>query len=111
MQLIGRGCINDGVRTIIIIMTIKNKCPVDFSPQIRSMNVFFHKKKEDIGVLPRADGVNSELTKTLTYKNPGNIKRLYLVVVGCPTKEYRPESFGWGRPSSGPSIYPYQIKF
>ena len=56
-------------------------------------------------------GANSEVTKTLTYKNPGNIKRLYLVVVGCPTKEYRPESFGWGRPANGPAIYPYQIKF
>ena len=56
-------------------------------------------------------GANSEVAKTLTYKNPGNIKRLYLVVVGCPTKEYRPESFGWGRASNGPAIYPYQIKF
>ena len=56
-------------------------------------------------------GVNSEAEKTLTYKNPGNIKRLYLVVVGCPTREYRPESFGWGRPSNGPAVYPYQIKF
>ena len=56
-------------------------------------------------------GANSETTKTLTYKNPGNIKRLYLVVVGCPAKEYRPESFGWGRPSGGPTTYPYQIKF
>ncbi len=56
-------------------------------------------------------GVNSEAEKTLTYKNPGNIKRLYLVVVGCPTREYRPESFDWGRPSNGPAVYPYQIKF
>ena len=56
-------------------------------------------------------GANSEAEKTLTYKNPGNIKRLYLVVVGCPTKEYRPESFGWGRPSGGTAVYPYQIKF
>ena len=45
MQLIGRGCINDGVRTIIIIMTIKNKCPVDFSPQIRNIIVFSMRKK------------------------------------------------------------------
>jgi len=64
-------------------------------------------------------GANSEVKKTLTYKNPGNIKRLYLVVVGCPSKEYRPESFGFGRrrgqqqaetAQEGPATYPYQIK-
>ena len=63
-------------------------------------------------------GANSEAKKTLTYKNPGNIKRLYLVVVGCPSKEYRPESFGFGRrrgqqtetAQEGPATYPYQIK-
>ena len=64
-------------------------------------------------------GAYSEVKKTLTYKNPGNIKKLYLVVVGCPTKEYKPESeFGRrrGQQSSpaqeeGPVTYPYQIKF
>jgi hypothetical protein len=64
-------------------------------------------------------GANSEAKKTLTYKNPGNIKKLFLVVVGCPSKEYKPES-GFGRrrgqqPSpaqeEGPVTYPYQIKF
>ncbi len=37
-------------------------------------------------------GAHSELKKTLTYKNPGNTTRLYLVVVGCPTKEYQPQA-------------------
>ena len=45
-------------------------------------------------------GANSEAEKTLVYKNPGSIKRLYLVVVGCPTREYRP----------GQAVYPYRIK-
>lgn len=49
-------------------------------------------------------GINSETEKILTYHNPGNIKHLYLVVVGCPTKEYRT-----GRGSQ--TVYPYQIKF
>ena len=64
-------------------------------------------------------GANSEAKKTLTYKNPGNIKKLYLVVVGCPTKEYKPESFGFGRrrggqgseAPQGPTTYPYMIKY
>ena len=64
-------------------------------------------------------GAYSEVKKTLTYKNPGNIKKLYLVVVGCPTKEHKPES-GFGRrrgqqsspaQEEGPVTYPYQIKF
>ena len=55
VQSTGRGCINDGVRTIIIIMSVTKKCPVDFFPQIRSMNVFPHETKVDIGVLPRAE--------------------------------------------------------
>ena len=46
-------------------------------------------------------GANSEVAKNLSFKNPGNIKHLYLVVVGCPTKAYRP----------GQAVYPYQIKF
>ena len=62
---------------------------------------------------------NSARKATLKYTNPGNIKKLYLVVVGCPTKEYKPESFGWGRrrggqqqeEQQGPTTYPYQIKF
>ncbi|MBR4534185.1 MAG: hypothetical protein IKO85_06595 [Bacteroidaceae bacterium] len=37
-------------------------------------------------------GAHSELKKTLTYKNPGNTTRLYLVVVGCPTKEYQSQA-------------------
>ena len=37
-------------------------------------------------------GAHSETKKALTYKNPGNIKKLYLVVVGCPTKEYLPHA-------------------
>ena len=64
-------------------------------------------------------GPNSEAKKTLTYKNPGNIKKLYLVVVGCPSKEYKPASFGRRRgqqnqtptADEGPTTYPYQIKF
>ena len=58
VQSTGRGCINDGVRTIIIIMTVKNKCPVDFSPKIRCMNIFPHEKKVDIGVLPRSEATS-----------------------------------------------------
>ena len=45
---------------------------------------------------------HSELKKTLTFKNPGNTTRLYLVVVGCPTKEYVPQSS---------TTYDYMIKF
>ncbi len=60
-------------------------------------------------------GANSDAKKTLSYKNPGNIKKLYLVVVGCPAKKYNPDSFGWGRrdqqEDDGPVTYPYQIKF
>ena len=37
-------------------------------------------------------GAHSELKKTLTYKNRGNTTRLYLVVVGCPTKEYQSQA-------------------
>ena len=37
-------------------------------------------------------GAHSDLKKTLTFVNPGNMKRLYLVVVGCPTKEYLPQA-------------------
>ena len=45
-------------------------------------------------------GTHSSPKKTLSYTNPGNIKKLYLVVVGCPTKEYTTE----------PTSYPYMIK-
>lgn len=37
-------------------------------------------------------GAHSDLKKTLTYKNLGNTTRLYLVVVGCPTKEYQSQA-------------------
>ena len=47
-------------------------------------------------------GAHSDLKKTLTYQNPGNIKKLYLVVVGCPTKEYLPQIF---------TTYKYIIKY
>ncbi len=47
-------------------------------------------------------GAHSELKKTLTFKNPGNTTRLYLVVVGCPTKEYIPHS---------DTTYDYQVKY
>ena len=50
-------------------------------------------------------GVHSELKKTLTFKNPGNMKKLYLVVVGCPTKEYKPAF------DAEPALYPYIIKY
>ena len=46
-------------------------------------------------------GVHSDLKKTLTFKNPGNIRKLFLVVVGCPTREY----------TSEPATYPYMIKY
>ncbi len=46
--------------------------------------------------------VNSEHKKTLRYTNPGNIKKLYLVVVGCPQKEYIAREA---------VSYPYIIKF
>lgn len=39
---------------------------------------------------------------TLSYTNPGNVKKLYLVVVGCPAKTYDPSSL--------PERYPYMIK-
>ena len=70
MQSIGHGCINDGVRTIIIIMTVKNKCPVDFSPQIRCMNIFPHEKKLDIGVLPRVEASSRFRHHAQTYRFP-----------------------------------------
>lgn len=47
-------------------------------------------------------GAHSDLKKTLTFKNPGNIKSLYLVVVGCPKKEYMPHS---------DKTYDYQVKY
>lgn len=50
-------------------------------------------------------GAHSELKKTLTFKNPGNMKKLYLVVVGCPTKEYKPAF------DAEPALYPYIIKY
>ena len=46
-------------------------------------------------------GVHSDLKKTLTFKNPGNIRKLFLVVVGCPIREY----------TSEPATYPYMIKY
>ncbi len=55
-------------------------------------------------------GVNSAPKATLKYTNPGDIKKLYLVVVGCPSKEYKPET-GWGRGDEETVTYPYQIKF
>lgn len=45
-------------------------------------------------------GTHSSSKMTLSYTNPGNIKKLYLVVVGCPAKEY----------STEPASYPYMIK-
>lgn len=45
-------------------------------------------------------GTHSSSKMTLSYTNPGNIKKLYLVVVGCPAKEYPKE----------PTSYPYMIK-
>ena len=45
---------------------------------------------------------NSAQKKTLSYTNTDNIKRLYLVVVGCPTKEYEARKA---------ATYPYIIKF
>lgn len=65
-------------------------------------------------------GANSAPKATLKYTNPGNIKKLYLVVVGCPTKEYKPEAGGFGgghrrgqqeAEQEGPATYPYKIKF
>lgn len=57
----------------------------------------------------------SKSKNRLTWKNPGNIKKLYLVVVGCPTKEYKAESFR--RPRRGEqgqgeekAYYPYKIR-
>jgi hypothetical protein len=49
-------------------------------------------------------GTNSELKKTLSYTNPGNIKKLFLVVVGCPTKTYEGNS-------KESALYPYMIRF
>lgn len=49
-------------------------------------------------------GSYSAQKQTLTYTNPGDTKRLYFVVVGCPTEAYRPEAFSAVR-------YPYMIKY
>ena len=46
--------------------------------------------------------VNSAQKKTLSYTNTGNTRKLYLVVVGCPTKEYD---------ARRAATYPYIIKF
>ena len=43
----------------------------------------------------------SSTKSTLSYTNPGNIRKLYLVVVGCPVREY----------TSDPASYPYMIKY
>ena len=66
----GRGCVNDGNRIIIIIMSVKKECPVDFSPQIRSMKVFPHETKVDIGVLPRAEASSRFRRPAQTYRLP-----------------------------------------
>ena len=47
-------------------------------------------------------GAHSALKETLTYTPTSNVKKLYLVVVGCPTKAYKPEE---------PASYPYMIKY
>lgn len=47
-------------------------------------------------------GAHSALKETLTYTPTSNVKKLYLVVVGCPTKAYNPEE---------PASYPYMIKY
>ena len=70
VQSTGHGCVNDGNRIIIIIMSVKKECPIDFSPQIRSMNVFPHEKKMDIGVLPRADASSRFRRPAQTYRLP-----------------------------------------
>ena len=49
-------------------------------------------------------GTNSELKKTLSYTNPGNIKKLFLVVVGCPVKTYEGNS-------KESVLYPYIVRF
>ena len=49
-------------------------------------------------------GTNSELKKTLSYTNPGNIKKLFLVVVGCPVKTYEGNS-------KESALYPYIVRF
>lgn len=49
-------------------------------------------------------GINSELKKTLSYTNPGNIKKLFLVVVGCPVKTYEGNS-------KESVLYPYIVRF
>ena len=51
-------------------MSVKKEYPVDFSPQIRSMNVFPHEKKMDIGVLPRADASSRFRHHAQTYLFP-----------------------------------------
>ena len=70
VQSTGRGCVNDGNHTIIIIMSVAKKCPVDFFPQIRSMNVFPHEKKVDIGVLPRVEASSRFRRPAQTYRLP-----------------------------------------
>lgn len=57
----------------------------------------------------------SKAKNKLTWRNPGNMKKLYLVVVGCPTKEYKPESFFRPRRSTQTqqeekAYYPYKIR-
>ena len=70
VQSTGRGCVNDGNRTIIIIMSVKNLCPVDFSPQIRCMNIIPHEKKLDTGVLPRVEASSRFRHHAQTYRFP-----------------------------------------
>ena len=60
-----------GIIVIPFIKTfIKNLCPVDFSPQTHSMNVFPHEKKVDIGVLPRAEASSRFRHHAQTYRFP-----------------------------------------
>lgn len=49
-------------------------------------------------------GAHSALKKVLTYTPASNVKKLYLVVVGCPTKAYQPDDL------EKPTLYPYMIK-
>ncbi len=47
--------------------------------------------------------VHSAQKQTLTYTNPGGIKKLYLVVVGCPALTYSPDTAS--------EHFPYLVRF
>ena len=71
-------------------MSVIKKCPVDFSPQTRSMNVFPHEKKVDMGVLSRPEASSRFRRPTQTYRFPNrSLVRKYKKMVDRAREKQR----------------------